>query len=81
MTLLEQIHTHTARLTPDLQREVLDFVAFLEARRSPVPAAVEPDGATVSCLDLAQAAGLVGCLTSAPADLSTNAAGLHGYGE
>ena len=32
MTLLEQIQQRLLKLSPDMQREVLDFVAFLQLR-------------------------------------------------
>jgi hypothetical protein len=39
MTLLEQIQNRLSKLSPDKQREVLDFVAFLQLRslKSPEP--------------------------------------------
>ncbi len=72
MTLLDQIHLHTARLPPDLLREVLDFVEFLETRPGRVSSRLDQENTPGSCLDLAQAHDLVGCLQNAPADLSTH---------
>ena len=37
MTLLEQIQKHLLKLPPEKQREVLDFVAFLQLRPSKLP--------------------------------------------
>lgn len=81
MTMVDRIRIHTERLPQDMQREVLDFVEFLEPRRGRLlPVASQRDGAP-SCLDLAQAHGLVGCIKDTPADLSTNPAYLQDYGE
>lgn len=80
MTILEQIHLHTQRLPPDMQREVLDFIEFLETRQSQSSTPVSHTEAPGSCLELAQNYGLVGCLQEAPADLSTNSRHLQDYG-
>ena len=72
MMLLDQINLHTERLPPDMLREVLDFVEFLETRRDRVSSRLDQGNTPGSCLDLAQAHDLVGCLQNAPADLSTN---------
>lgn len=46
MTLIEQIQKSVLKLSPDKQREVLDFVAFLQLRSSkpPEPATDEQRG-------------------------------------
>lgn len=72
MTILEKIQLHTLRLPSDMQREVLDFIDFLETRSvqsSPPNTDADRSG---SCLDLAHKHGLVGCLQGAPADLATD---------
>ena len=81
MTLLDQIQLHTERLPPDLLREVLDFIEFLETRRDRVSIRLDQGDTSSSCLDLAQTHGLVGCLQQAPADLSTNPDHLQDYGK
>lgn len=81
MTLLDQIHLHTERLPPDMLREVLDFVEFLETRHDRVSSRLDQEDTSSSCLDLAQTHDLVGCLQNAPADLSTNPDHLQGYGQ
>ncbi len=69
MTMVDRIRIHTERLPQDMQREVLDFVESLEARRGRLlPVASQRDGVR-SCLDLAQAHGLVGCIKDTQADL------------
>lgn len=79
MTLLERIRIRSERLPLDKQREVLDFIEFLDARRE--QAATPADVARqASCLELAEQQGLVGCLKDAPADLSTSPAHLRDYG-
>ena len=80
MTILEQIHLHTQRLPPNIQREVLDFIEFLETRHTQSSPSASHAGAPASCLELAQNDGLVGCLQDAPADLSTNPRHLQDYG-
>jgi len=71
MTILEQIHLHTQRLPPDKQREVLDFIEFLETRHTQQPSHQDDHDPQDSCLGLAQRHGLVGCLQKAPADRRT----------
>lgn len=80
MTILEQIHLHTQRLPPNMQREVLDFIEFLETRHTQSSPSASHADAPASCLELAQNDGLVGCLQDAPADLSTNPRHLQDYG-
>lgn len=80
MTILEQIHLHTQRLPPNIQREVLDFIEFLETRHTQSSPPTSHADAPASCLELAQNDGLVGCLQDAPADLSTNPRHLQDYG-
>ena len=81
MTMVDRIRIHSARLPQDMQREVLDFVEFLEARRGRLLPVVSQRDGVRSCLELAQAHGLVGCIKDTPTDLSTNPAYLQGYGE
>jgi len=42
MTLAETIHAHVQALPPALQREALDFIAWLEARYGIAPAVPAP---------------------------------------
>lgn len=62
MTLLDQIHLHTERLPPDMLREVLDFVEFLDTRRDRLASLLDQRETPGSYLALAQTHGLVGCL-------------------
>ena len=80
MTILEQIHFHTQRLPPNMQREVLDFIEFLETRHTQSSLPASHADTPASCLELAHNDGLVGCLQDAPADLSTNPRHLQDYG-
>lgn len=70
MTLLDQLHLYTQRLPPELLREVLDFVEFLDTRRDRLSSRLDQRETPISCLALAQAHGLVGCLKNGSADLS-----------
>ena len=72
MSVEEDVIQKLRELPPERQREVLDFVEFLEGRTQKVAGGV-------SALELA--GNLIGSVEGGPGDLATNPEHLHGYGE
>ena len=73
MSVEEAVVEKLRELPPERQREVLDFVEFLESKRQP-----QRKG-EVSALALA--GDLVGSVEGGPGDLATNPDHLSGYGK
>lgn len=78
-------HRLSIRITPELERRIRQRAQSAGRRPSAVVrealehhfAAQSP---TPSCYDLAREAGVIGCVTDAPPDLSTNPAHFEGFG-
>ena len=73
------------RVSPELERRIRDHARI--ARRQPAVVVREvleqhfaEKGPEPSCYDLARAAGVIGCVTDAPPDLSTNPCRFEGFG-
>lgn len=77
MTVAEVVMQKLRELSPERQREVLDFVEFLEAKAPSVSQARTQSG-RVSALELA--GELVGSVEGGPGDLSTNREHIKDYG-
>jgi hypothetical protein len=76
-TLSKQILQTLEVLSEDDQRQILDFVEFLQAKRQKV-ASLQPEAIPQSFLEAAQAAIGSGV---GPGDLSTNPDYMQGYGQ
>ncbi|MGB3293783.1 MAG: DUF2281 domain-containing protein [Phormidesmis sp.] len=75
--LSEQILQNIAVMPEEDQRQILDFVEFLKAKRQKI-APTETDATPRSFLETAQAAIGMG---EGPGDLSTNSVYMQGYGQ
>ena len=73
------------RITPELERRIHQRARVAGRRPSVIVRDVlehhfaDQDSA-LSCYDLAREAGIIGCATDAPADLSTNPKYFEGFG-
>lgn len=76
MTIEEAVIQKLRGLPPERQREVLDFVEFLEAKTS--LAQDKAQASRVSALELA--GELVGSVEGGPGDLATNREHMKDYG-
>ena len=72
MSVEEIVVQKLRALPPERQREVLDFVEFLESKS-------QKSVGTISVLDLA--GKLIGSVEGGPGDLATDPEHLHGYGK
>jgi hypothetical protein len=73
MSIQQIVYEKIARLPDDKQREVLDFVEFLELK---IASSAEND---ISCYTLAQR--WAGCIEDGANDLSFNKKYMEGYGQ
>ncbi|MSQ48632.1 MAG: hypothetical protein EXR78_09680 [Deltaproteobacteria bacterium] len=73
------------RITPELERRIHQRARVAGRRPSVLVREVleqqfVAQDSTPSCYDLAREAGVIGCATAAPADLSTNPQYFEGFG-
>lgn len=73
MSIQQIVYEKIAKLPDDKQREVLDFVEFLESK---IASSAEDD---ISCYTLAQK--WAGCIEDGVNDLSFNKKHMEGYGQ
>jgi hypothetical protein len=78
-------HRLSIRVSPDLERRIRQRARSAGRRPSAVVREVLEQyfiarDSTPSCYDLAREAGVIGCATNAPSDLSTNPRYFEGFG-
>jgi len=77
---IEQVVVERLKTLPvEMQREVLDFVEFLQTKFTKITLLPIEEKKPISVLEAA--GDLIGCLEGGPVDLSTNPQYLEGFGE